>query len=151
MPNQVSLVKAQFQEITWLNNTDWETKGSPISVQFNPETLTVTYDRPDTLQESGKPPTSTLSVELWFDVTAAPPAVASVRDLTSKLSYFIQPAAGNLPWDQPGVRFAWGDFIFLGRMTSYSESLSYFAQDGTPLRAKVSVSLQSKLMYQPSN
>ena len=151
MPNQVSLVKAQFQEITWTDNTNWSPKGSPISVQFNPESLTVSYDRPDTIEESGKPANATLTVELWFDATASTTAVSSVSDLTRPLAAFIQPAANTLPWVQPSLRFAWGSFAFLGRMASYNETLSFFAADGTPLRAKVVCTLQSRLLYEPSN
>lgn len=151
MPNHLRPVKAQMQEINRLDNANWEVKGEAIELQFNPESLAITYDRPDTREKNGKPPGATLTVELWFDATVATPAVTSVRDLTLKLAAFIQPTAGANPWNQPDLRFAWGDFIFLGRMSSYSETLSYFAQDGTPLRAKVNVTLQSLLLYEPSN
>jgi hypothetical protein len=46
----------------------------------------------------------------------------------------------------PRVRFQWGTLIFIGIVTRYDEELDYFATNGTPLRAKVTVSITEQLL-----
>ena len=41
----------------------------------------------------------------------------------------------------PAVRFAWGTIVFDGIIEQVTEDLDYFAADGTPLRAKVGVTI----------
>lgn len=43
----------------------------------------------------------------------------------------------------PLVEFSWGNLNFKGVITSVNQSFSYFARDGTPLRAKLDIEITS--------
>jgi LysM repeat protein len=49
------------------------------------------------------------------------------------------------------VRFSWGTFIFRGIITSIEETLDYFAEDGTPLRATVTLGLEMNEVEREAN
>ena len=155
--------KAQLQELNE-KMADVLPGSQPISVQFNPETLKVSFS--NQVAQSDKAGSQTggsaiqfvgagttkLSLQIWFDVSAQPPETASpvtdVRDLTRKVVYFITPhqnAQGQ--WLPPPVRFTWGSFQFDGIMDAVEESLELFSNEGLPLRASMSLSLsQQKIM-----
>jgi hypothetical protein len=64
-----------------------------------------------------------------------------VRDQTFRVAMLMQPnKKTKVP---PKVRVDWGAFSFLGLVDSYKETIDYFATDGTPLRASVSLSMSS--------
>lgn len=119
-----------------------------VSVQFNPETLKLSYA--NQVSEAGKASvggeqhigggSTKLAVQLWFDVTAPVDGGASdVRELTEKILYFITPDPGtNTP---PVLRFEWGTFNFEGVVESIEESLEFFSPEGVPLRASVSIGM----------
>jgi hypothetical protein len=124
--------------------------GDPVEVQFNPSSLRLqmtnnveggkSTTRP-VEQHTGKS-SDTLSLELVFDTadegtTSAP---RSVRERTADISKFVRPKDGAKQ-TPPRLRLQWGDFLFEGVMTSYSEELDLFASTGEPLRAKVQVSI----------
>jgi hypothetical protein len=154
MPEQVTFAKAKLIEL----ENDWKTPkagGRAVEVQFNPETLKVTYQNevkeqkgagsqndPPKLQFVGAG-TTKLAVQLWFDVTGQaqddPKAKADVRDLTKAVAYFMTPAKppGKTHLLIPAVRFAWGSFSFEGVMDSLDETLEYFSPQGIPLRASM--------------
>lgn len=157
MPKPATLTKAELIEM------DSELKeplagAKPVRVQFNPETLKVTYSN-QVATEANKPAqkgtlalqhvnagTTKLVVQLWFDVNhpEADDAPKNVRDLTSKVTYFITPKevsgkAGS--YTIPGMRFSWGTFSFVGVMESLDETLELFSPDGNPLRASLSLGL----------
>lgn len=154
MPESVKLEKATLQEL----KSDFKTPQSPeykVTVQFNPETLKVTYANQISTpaapaNQSGTPAqqfvgagTTKLSLQLWFDVTAeqSPESQArDVRKLTEKIVYFITPDEKNAN-AMPAVRFLWGSFQFDGLMESLDESLEFFSKDGIPLRASMTVGL----------
>jgi LysM repeat protein len=137
-------------------------------VQFNPETLKVSYSNQVVKQNtpaSGEEGTgqsqptgsakTTLAVQLWFDVTAPLPegldygtlesgesAPKDVRRLTKQISDFMRPAEDErVP---PPLRFQWGTFQFDGLMESMEESLEFFSPKGMPLRASVSISMSQQ-------
>ena len=162
MPRPERLEKAELQEITW-DEDGTVREGDPartVTVQFNPETLTVTYTNQNAggdqrggsaLQFVGKG-TTKLALELWFDVTerladGSREPSGDVRKLTEKVNYFIKPhkAPGqDDKWIPPGVRFLWGTFLFEGVVDSITERLEYFSPEGKPLRANVSLSISSQ-------
>ena len=134
-----------------------------VTVQFNPETLKVTYANQvippktegvkeqrgtDGIQFVGKG-TTQLAVQLWFDISALVPgtgdkAVSDVRELTKDVIYFITPQKSEkdqTKYVPPGVRFLWGSFQFDGIVDSMEESLEFFSSDGRPLRASISMGL----------
>lgn len=160
MTDQVTIAKAELRE---LQPSGQESRDNKVTVQFNPETLKVSFanqvvppatsgtgtDQRGTAstQFVGKG-TTKLSVQLWFDVTSAPydaeDSISDVRELTKKVAYFITPKDSS---DEPGkkippaVRFVWGSFQFDGVMESLEESLEFFSPEGVPLRASLTLSL----------
>jgi hypothetical protein len=123
---------------------------APVEVQFNPETLKVTYsnsvsggDQAGSAAKQFVSKSSTkLAVELWFDASAKEGA-GDVRADTQKVLYFFKPVdqgKGKAPAPPP-VRFQWGSFLFEGVMDSMDETLEFFSADGRALRAKVSISI----------
>src|SRR5919108_4787182 len=108
MPEPARLEKAELHELR-SDFADELPGGQKTKVQFNPETLKVSYSNQLVTPEgggggdkSGTPArqfvgagTTKLSLQLWFDVTAPLPegeqAVEDVRKLTEKVAYFITP------------------------------------------------------------
>jgi hypothetical protein len=141
--------------------------GQEVEVQFNPETLRITYAsqiRPpvnssrntgnlttgqaDTLgsppvQQTG-PGSTRLSVQLWFDVTSVLPegkeTTKDVRVLTNEVAYFMK-ATDSTPPAPRGVQLQWGSLIFTGLMDSLDENLELFSTEGVPLRASVNIGI----------
>ena len=162
MSDHVKLVKAELRELK--PNGD-EVPDSRVPVQFNPESMKVSFanqvvppnngaatDARSTsaIQYVGKG-TTKLSVQLWFDVTSVLPegagGVSDVRELTKKVAYFITPKAAeddDTKQVPPGVRFLWGTFQFDGIMDALEESLEFFSAEGKPLRASVTLSLSQQ-------
>lgn len=125
-----------------------------VTVQFNPETLKVTYTNqvaqgsPRAREQQHVGPGATkLAVQLWFDVSAASGGEGAqalpedVRELTERVVYFITPKQEGRAFVPPVMRFAWGTFQFDGVVESLDESLEFFSAEGRPLRAGVSLSL----------
>ena len=161
MPKPATLTKAELIEMdSDLINPAPGAK--PVRVQFNPETLKVTFANQlqtgDTksaqtgtaaMQYVGKGSTK-LSVQLWFDVNhpSSQPeggqAPRNVRELTTQVAYFITPKAdakNPKTFTIPAVKFQWGTFSFVGVMESLDETLELFSAEGYPLRASLSLGL----------
>lgn len=135
----------EIEEDTWLK------------VQFNPETLKVSFANqlatPSGVGDQNGTPgqlfvgsgTTKLSVQLWFDVTGeqngSEARTDDVRHLTQKVAFFITPKKDGHKLVPPAVRFLWGSFQFDGVMESLEESLEYFSPEGKPLRASVTFGL----------
>lgn len=153
-----------------MNGDQVETDASKhIQVQFNPATLRVTLAntmRAENRSGSGghsgaaaqfvEKSESTLAVELVFD-TSAPPqfddsthsqsvqANSDVRKLTQKIAEaFMKPQTGrsNQPLAPKKCRFQWGAFKFTGMLSAYNETLDFFAPEGIPLRATLSLTFK---------
>jgi hypothetical protein len=145
--------------------------GKSVAVQFNPESLKVSYANSVAAKAEGGKETgdqaagpggrqfvgsgsTKLSLTLWFD--ASTPGsdgshVDDVRRLTQEVTYFItaKPYKGdNKKLLPPGLRFEWGSFQFDGLVDSLEESLEYFSRDGHPLRASIALNMsQQKILY----
>jgi hypothetical protein len=169
MPDTTKLAKAELHELD-ATFTDEINKENWMTVQFNPETLKVSFANQVVVPSGGGDQKGTpgmqfvgagstkLSVQLWFDITvpAPPPADSSsaaagqvddVRKLTQKVAYFITPKQASDDKNKfipPGVRFIWGSFQFDGLMDSMEESIEFFSGEGKPLRASVSFSLSQQ-------
>jgi hypothetical protein len=140
--------------------------GKVVKVQFNPETLKVTFanqiQTPTTSGDQAQGSagrqyvgagTTKLALLLWFDVSAATDdehRVDDVRRLTQAVLYFMTPRqveGDPTKFVPPGVRFHWGTFKFDGIVDSMEETLEFFSSDGRPLRASISVNLsQQKIL-----
>ncbi len=137
--------------------------GVRVEVQFNPETLKLTFANEIKQPDGGDQKagnngrqfvgagTTKLALQLWFDVTAMEKnAVDDVRRLTTKVIHFMTPQDSDEDPTKkvpPGVRFQWGTFLFDGMVESLEESLEFFSPDGKPLRASISLTLsQQKIL-----
>jgi hypothetical protein len=159
MPDSTELASAELRELdaelrNEINEDKW------VRVQFNPETLKVTFtNQVATPQGSGDQNgtaarlfvgsgTTKLALQLVFDVNAPLPegqeAVTDVRQLTEKVGYFITPEPQGEGYIPPAVRFLWGSFKFDGIMDSLDETLELFSHDGKPLRASMSISMSQQ-------
>ncbi|AQR73139.1 peptidoglycan-binding protein [Sphingomonas sp. LM7] len=137
--------------------------GQKVSVQFNPETLKVTFANQLVQPQGGDQAagntgrqfvgagTTKLALTLWFDVTAMmEDAVDDVRRLTQKVIFFMTPTPDKADAKKmvpPATRFVWGSFLFDGIVEGLEESLEYFSPDGKPLRAQITLTLgQQKIL-----
>lgn len=138
--------------------------GHSVEVQFNPETLKLTFNNELKTPEGGDQTagsdgmqfvgssTTKLALQLWFDVTAMEKdPVDDVRRLTTKVLYFMTPKESDSDPSKkvpPGVCFHWGDFMFKGLVEALEESLEYFSPEGKPLRASLSLTLSQQAILE---
>ena len=137
--------------------------GKSIDVQFNPDSLKVTYANQVVQPEGGNQAAGTagrqfvgagttkLALTLWFDVSAMTEnAVDDVRRLTKDVIHFMTPKASEQDAAKlapPGTRFSWGSFIFDGMVEGLEETLEFFSPEGKPLRASIALTLsQQKIL-----
>lgn len=151
------LAKAQLRQLDSACHEEISPEHN-VTVQFNPETLKVSFANhvvtpPGMAGRSGEGAAhfvgagiSTLSAQLWFDVTSpfadGVDQPDDVRRLTQKVAYFIRPeqTAADPPQYVPRlVRFLWGSFQFDGIMESLDETLELFSAEGKPLRASITI------------
>jgi Contractile injection system tube protein len=139
---------------------------STVSVQFNPNTLKLAYQHhPDQggvgtkaqRRQYASAQPATLSFDLEYDTaeeqgvnqTTGKPNVVNVRVQTAEVRKFVQPPPDKPSAAPPRVQFQWGTLIFNGIITSVNEDLDYFAPDGTPLRAKLTVTItEQNLLFE---
>jgi len=132
-----------------------------IEVQFNPSTLKITLSNTLKAEKHGgnskaaqfvDKSESSMSVELLFDTTVAWKTVkksveanSDVRKQTKSIAeQFMQPQEPNSkrPKAPKRCRFQWGSFKFTGMVSSYGETLDFFAPEGIPLRATLALTLK---------
>jgi hypothetical protein len=172
MPAPVTLEKALMTTISFPEQgKPTEVKSPSIKVQFNPESLKLTYSNskqggdqsgPSAMQFVGQS-TTKLSFDLWFDVSAPLPerkqsgggaddsVPKDVRKLTNYVVGFMKPVKVENVGEKketkrapPGVRFAWGAFQFDGIVESVNETIDFFSADGHALRSQLSVSMSQQ-------
>src|SRR5712692_1900576 len=143
----------QLNKATLLNLSD--PIAIPVEVQFNPASLKL--DLANTIDTEGRQrrqyigkSSSTLSFELHFDTAdqGATDAPMSVRFLTATVEQFLAPQGDPRTKQKQTparVQFHWADLIFRGIIESTSIDFDLFASNGTPLRAKMSVSIKEQL------
>lgn len=158
MPQPPKVAKAVLQEISWGKNGSSKTGKRQLSVQFNPESLKVSFSNSISggdqaggaaIQYAGKG-TTKLTFELWFDVTSPDldkthNGITDVRRITAQVAQFMKAkkvgSGKKVKFIPPGVRLLWGSFLFEGVMESINETLEYFSEEGVPLRASIALSL----------
>jgi hypothetical protein len=134
-----------------------EPDGEPLPVQFNPSSLKIARSnnvdrggvtaKTQKVQNPSAEP-SKLTFDLEFDTAEQTwdGRSVDVREWTALVRQFVEPPtdpqnAGKPP---PAVQFAWGTLVFNGIVEQMNEDLDYFAPDGTPVHAKVSVSISEQ-------
>ena len=137
--------------------------GKNIDVQFNPDSLKVTYANQVVQPEGGNQAAGTagrqfvgagttkLALTLWFDVSAMTEnAVDDVRRLTKDVIHFMNPKPSEQDATKlapPGTRFSWGSFIFDGMVEGLEETIEFFSPEGKPVRASIALTLaQQKIL-----
>lgn len=158
----MSLAKAQLIELDQSFEKEKD-GGRKVAVQFNPESLKVTFANQIVQPQGGDQAagnsgrqfvgagTTKLALQLWFDVTAMEKdAVDDVRRLTQDVVYFMTPQKSDqdpAKLAPPGIRFQWGSFLFDGMVEALEETLEFFSPDGKPLRAGITLTLsQQKIL-----
>lgn len=142
---------------------DKKQNGQQVEVQFNPESLKITYANQIEQAKGGDQAsgnagrqfvgagTTKLALQLWFDVNAMQEnAVDDVRRLTQKVVYFMTPQKSDADRKKlapPGLRFSWGSFQFDGIVEGMEESIEFFSPEGKPLRASITLTMsQQKIL-----
>jgi hypothetical protein len=158
----MSLAKAQLIELDQGFEKEKD-GGRKVAVQFNPESLKVTFANQIVQPQGGDQAAGNagrqfvgagntkLALQLWFDVTAMEKdAVDDVRRLTQDVVYFMTPQKSDqdpAKLAPPGIRFQWGSFLFDGMVEALEETLEFFSPDGKPLRAGIALTLsQQKIL-----
>ena len=129
--------------------------GIALPVQFNPATLKISrrnnVDRSGatTKTQKAQRPSSepaTLTFDLEFDTAEQGTATerVDVRKWTALLRQFVEPPPAPSSDPPPAVEFRWGSLVFKGIVEQLSEELDHFAPDGTPLHAKVNVTISEQ-------
>ena len=165
----MSLCKARLIELNE-TFTDKKSGGKNVPVQFNPESLKVSYANQLVEPKGGNKAagaagrqfvgagTTKLAVQLWFDVgsqedvtdkdsTGEQGIVDDVRRLTQHVVYFMTPApttADPKEFAPPGVRFEWGTFSFDGMVEGMEETIEFFSPEGRPLRSSITFTLTTQ-------
>jgi hypothetical protein len=146
-----ALAKAMLMEL----KGDKPVDGSEIPVQFNPQSLKLALankvEGGDTRarqrrQYLGKTST-TLSFDLHFDTAdeGTTDEPVSVRTRTASVERFVLPKGqGNQKQAPPKVRFHWDKLIIDGVIEDVAIDFDLFAANGTPLRAKIGVSIKEQ-------
>jgi hypothetical protein len=148
-----TLKKATLQEIS--ADTNASPVGAEIEVQFNPASLKLDLANRveggdsrgrQNRQYLGKTST-TLTFDLHFDTAdqGTTDAPVSVRTLTAQVEKFVLPKGdGNTKQKPPKCRFHWDELVIDGLIESVSIDFDLFASNGTPLRAKMGVSIKEQ-------
>lgn len=134
--------------------------GKVIVFQFNPSRYERSYDplfsETRAARESGdigaeymglQP--GVLSLSLDFDTSGAVSVggtgtqCSSVTVKTDPIENLTKPVADtHCP---PKVEFKWGNISFIGWVTSVKTTYTLFTRDGTPIRAKVDITMKEKI------
>jgi len=158
MIGSTPLAKAELRQLDAEGRNTIE-RDTWVTVQFNPETLKVTFaNQLRTSDGAGDQSgtaarqfvgagTTKLTLQLLFDVTQPQPdggTVDDVRRLTQKVAFFITPKAQGSDLVPPQLRFVWGSFQFDGLMDSLEETLEFWSPEGRPLRATLSLAMSQQ-------
>lgn len=150
--------------MTTVKATLSDDQGNTLPVQFNPQSLTINHETtgepgrllPTAESEGGGAESAgrasvrtgysaTLSsLELLFDTSDSG---EDVRNQTLVIAAMTKPVEGQ----SPVVTFQWGTLIFEGHITGFTETLSYFSEQGVPLRANVNLSMTAAATERAAN
>ena len=165
----MTLCKARLIELDQAF-TNPKPDGKNVPVQFNPESLKLTYANQLVEPQGGDKAagsagrqfvgagTTKLALQLWFDVgaqeevtntqtTGETGIVDDVRRLTQHIVFFMTPQPSDSDPKKlapPGVRFEWGTFAFDGMVEGMEESIEFFSPEGKPLRATITLTLSAQ-------
>jgi len=146
-----ALEKAKLQEVS--ADANETTIGSPVSVQFNPTSLKLKLtnkveggrSRARQRRQHNGSGSTVLSMDLVFDSAddGTEGSPVSVRTKTAIVEKYVVPLTDGSE-TPPRLRFEWNDLVVSGIVESLDIDFDLFAADGTPLRAKVSLSIKEQ-------
>lgn len=146
-----ALKKATLQEIS--GDSRRSPVGSPVDVQFNPTTLHLQLSnqieggetRGRTARQFVGANAATLTLDLVFDTAdeGTTERPVSVRTKTAIVERYVLPQQTGAE-TPPKLRFQWAELVIEGIVDSVGIDFDHFAADGTPLRAKVSLSIREQ-------
>jgi hypothetical protein len=139
----------ELAKLTVLKDGQPQPTPPPVTVQFNPQSLSVSYRSSGSrgVQTSGPRNdnqgasnqvtgfSSSLSMELLFDTSQAGD---DVRNKTIPIARMVQLQGKD---NAPTVRLSWGTFIYDGTIQSMDEALDLFSERGVPLRATLRLTM----------
>ncbi len=143
------LEKAKLQEI----DKNDQPKGEADVVQFNPSSLKLKLSnsieggqsRGKQRRQQNAKSSTVLTVELIFDSADEDNngKPVSVRSKTAMVEKYLLPIkeGGETP---PKLRFEWNEFIVTGIVENLDLEFDLFASDGTPLRAKTTLTIKEQ-------
>ena len=139
----------ELAKLTVVKGSQTQSAPPPVTVQFNPERLSVSYRSSGSIgaQTSGQRNdnqgaikqvtgfSSDLSMDLLFDTSQTGD---DVRNKTLPIARMVQLQGED---KAPTVQFSWGTFVFTGVIQSMNETLDLFSDRGVPLRATIGLSM----------
>ena len=153
-PTTTTVDKAHILKLPAKAGKDGPLSGAvaAMDVQFNPMSLRISRtNNPDSAattqgqkRQHSAPQPATLTFDLEFDtaeMTGDGAIPKDVRELTAQLRQFVLPSGDKKTDPPPRILFQWGPLQFPGIVTSLTEDLDYFAPNGTPLHAKLSLTI----------
>lgn len=146
------LAKVKLQDIT--SNRGAISTRSEVEAQFNPTSMRLAHSNSveggrqraqQTRQYLGQG-SSVLTVSLVFDTADEGNSdnPRSVREKVNFLEKFVLPIDNGGRQIVPKLRFHWGTFVFDGIVERLNLEFDLFASNGTPLRAKVDLSIKEQ-------
>lgn len=145
------LQKAQLQEVS--ADASQTPIGAAVPVQFNPSSLRLKLSnqsdggrsRGRQRRQNNGQSSTVLSMDLIFDTAdeGTPEAPVSVRTKTREVERFVLPKqdGGETP---PRLQFQWDRLIIAGIVENLDIEFDHFAENGAPLRARVSLSIKEQ-------
>ncbi|WP_319549558.1 hypothetical protein [Desulfogranum marinum] len=149
------LEKAKLEPVRADRNNS--SAGDEMEVQFNPTSLKLRLTNQteggrargrQRRQHTGTSST-VLTLQLIFDSTdettgsVENPQAVSVRKKTSMVEQFVVPKSDGSE-TPPLVKFSWNELVIIGIIENVDIDFDFFAADGVPLRAKVSLSIKEQ-------
>jgi Contractile injection system tube protein len=126
----------------------------PLEVQFNPTTLKLQYTNESTGGATTKGPNrqnpaqgnAVLSLDLEYDTAEGDDDgnPVDVREKTKHIIALVRPPKGSKGAPPPRIKFVWGKLTFEGNVTSLTEDIDYFDDQGRALRCKLSLSIKEQ-------
>lgn len=149
-----ALEKAKIWELGTGDNP--QPVGDAVDVQFNPSSLKVQLsNRIEGGRQRGRQvrqfvgsDSNAFTLDLVFDTAdeGTTDAPVSVLERTEIIEKYIKPKTenNNTQENVPKMRFEWGDIIIDGIVESVDIEFDYFAENGSPLRANVTLRIKEQ-------
>ena len=159
MINTGKLEKAQF--IRYQRSGDRHLVAGKLNVQFNPSEYSiersVNHSKKTPLYRDTSPDyfqtvsggDATLNIKLYFDsYTPLSPATprSGIPNIDPSVNNRIKELLSLIKYDHedhepPRVGFVWGSLFFVGNITRQQTQYTLFSQDGTPVRAQMTLTI----------